>query len=428
MGVQWQYRSMWDSPGGREIRHLDGDGVSIERRGDRIKDLGERMQRAAETLRLIASEQIGEGDSLDAVKDQAEDVHADLKTAGERYTPSGAAIAYYGRRVQALQPSINAEADGAAQAWSLVQGRASTLDNTDDVPDDADGGSTARDEAETRAQGRLDSALEEWETHARAFDRYYDSWESAYEYARGQLQGANEDGVSDSLLDNSLPFFEAVVAVLEVVAVILVVAALIVGGPLLGVLAAVVALIVLVGTIVLAAGGRKDGKDVALAALGVIPFGKLGKLVNLADLASAGAKIPKLSGFKNLFLGADDFTSMSRHLSTIDDRARIAWNMTTGGRPFDQITMGSRFIARIQEGAPYFAERMGNVVIGPRSREMFVARLTGYGDNLQSVHDFGMRLPLLTHIQGASTMLGLTSFAADRVSAAETSARVDSWR
>lgn len=420
------HRHMWDSPQGREIERLAGDPGAIIARGDKIESLGDRMQRAANTLRLIADEQIGQGASLDEIKDQAADVHADLKKAGERYAPSGAALGYYGRRLDEIQPSLNRAVAEAESAWETVRARSAVVDDTADLPDDEDGGSTGRQEALEGAEGRLEGAMTEWRIHANEFDRLYNSWESAYEYARDQLEDANDDGVKDGFWDNALPFLETLVAVLEVVGVILVIAALIVGGPLLGVIAAVVAVITLLGTIILAAKGRKDGKDVALAALGVIPFGKLGKLVKLSDLAAEGARFPRLAGFRNLFFGADDIRSLSTHVSRIDARASAAWNFTTNGVPWGQVTGGSRFIQRVISGAPYVVENMPTLL--PRSRAMLWGRFTGYGDDLVGMGSFGMRLPVLTAMQGNATVLNLVSFASDRVEAAASDARVDSWR
>jgi hypothetical protein len=420
------HRHMQDSPEGREIRRLDGDAAAITARGEDIASLGDRMKRAAETLRLIADEQVGEGESLKAVREQAVDVHADLKTAGERYAPSGAALKYYGGRLADIQPRLNQAVTDAEAAWETVRSRAGAVDDAGDVPEDDGGGTTARDQATQTAETGLTQARSAWLVHAQAFDREYDSWSSAYEYTRSRLEQANEDGVSDGFWDDAMPFIEGLVTVLEWAAVVLVIAALVIGGPLIGVIAAVVAVIALLGTIVLALNGRKGWQDVALAALGVIPFGKLGKLLNLTDLAAAGARFPRLSGFRNLFFGADDIRSLSTHFSRIDARASAAWNFTSNGLPFSQITGGSRFIQRVISGAPYVWENMPTVL--PRSREMFIARFAGYGDSLAGAHSFGLRMPLLTTIQGGVQTVSLADFANSAVQDAAVEARVDSWR
>jgi hypothetical protein len=416
------HQHMWDSPQGREIRRLEGDPAAISKRGSEIESLGDRMQRAANTLRLIADEQVGKGDSLKEIKDQAADVHADLKKAGERYAPSGAALKHYGDRLATIQPLLNQAVADAESAWETVRTRAGQVDDADDLPDDEGGGSATREDAVSTATGNLSEAKEAWEVHARAFDRHYNSWESAYDYARGQLQKANEDGVEDGFWDNALPFIEGLVAVLEWVALALVILAVIIGGPLLGVLAAIVAVIALIGTVILAAKGRKGLKDIAFAVLGVIPFGKLASFGRLASLARPGARFPMLSGLRNFFAGADDVVSLRRHLGAIDDLAARAWNSTTRGQPFNAITGGSRFIQRVISGAPYVRQ---NVVLGPRSGEMAVARFVGFGDSLAGITD-AQRIQ--SFAQGMNTLMGQANFAADKLSNAKAEARVDSWR
>lgn len=416
------YQHMSDSPKGREIQRLSGDGGAISARGKDIESLGDRMQRAANTLRLIADEQIGKGESLKEIKDQAADVQADLKKAGERYSPSGTALKYYGDRLSEIQPKLNQAVADAESAWETVRTRAGAVDDAGDVPADEGGGTTAREDARETAEGGLESAMSQWRTHAIDFDRHYDSWESAYDYARGKLSQANEDGVEDGFWDDALPFIEGLVTVLEWVGVALVIAALIIGGPILGVIAAVVALIVLLGTLVLAAKGRKDGRDIAFAALGIIPFGKLGKLARLGDLAADGARFPRLSGLRNLFLGADDLRSMRTHLAALDDAAADAWNATTRGMNWNQITGGSRFIQRVLTGAP---RAWDGITWGPRTGEMAIARFVGFGDSLAGITN-GQRV--LSFTQGMSSTFGLTDFASEKIGDAADDARVDSWR
>lgn len=422
-GTARNHRWMPDSPDGREIERLESDGSDIVGRGRTIETLGERMLRAANTLKLIADEQVGKGDSLEAIKGQAGDVHADLKKAGERYAPSGTALKDYGTVVNDIRWQLNQAVADADAAWEVVQTRAASVDDADLVPKGDDGSTTARDDARETAETALGSAKDEWRSAAVRFDGFYDTWERAYEHAVSALQDANEDGVKDGFWDDALPFFEGLVTVLEWVGVALIVAALIVGGPLLGVLAAIVAVITLIGTIVLFAKGRKDGKDLAFAIIGVIPFGKLGKLANLGDLAATGARFPKLSGFRNMFFGADDIRSLSTHLGRIDEAAELAWNATTRGLPFRSITSGSQFIQRVISGAPYTIENMPRLV--PRSGEMFVSRFVGYGDSLAGISD-GQRV--LSFIQGNATLLSQADFWKSKTDSWADDRRVDSWR
>lgn len=423
MGVPYGYRFMPDSPDGREIERLESEGYDIWSRGRAIESLGERMQKAANTLKLIADEQVGEGESLEAIKGQAADVHADLKTAGERYSPSGTALKEYGQAVMNVRWQLNNAVAQAEAAWEVVQSRASSVEDAHDVPKGEDGSTTARDAARATAEQNLGTAEGEWRIAAIAFDGFYDTWERAYDTAVTSLQSANEDGVEDGFWDNALPFIEALVTVLEWVGVALLIAALVIGGPLIGVLAAIVAVITLIGTIVLFAKGRKNGQDLAFAIIGVIPFGKLGKLAKLGDLAAEGARFPKLAGFRNLFLGADDLGALRTHLGNIDDLASTAWNSTTRGLPFNQITSGSQFIQRVMSGTPYVWQNMPKIF--PRSGEMFISRFAGVGDDLAGITD-GQRV--LSFVQGNATLFSQADFWNSKFESWAADARVDSWR
>jgi hypothetical protein len=181
--------------------------------------------------------------------------------------------------------------------------------------------------------------------------------------------------------------------------------------------------ITLIGTIILFAKGRKNGQDLAFALIGVIPFGKLGKLAKLGDLAAEGSRFPKLAGFRNLFIGADDLGALRTHIGKIDDLASAAWNSTTRGLPFNQITMGSQFIQRVTSGAPYVWQNMPTVF--PRSGEMFVSRFVGFGDNLAGITD-GQRV--LSVLQGNATLTSQADFWNSKFESWAADSRVDSWR
>ena len=58
------HRTMPDSPKGREIERIDDSGQRIVTRATQIESLGERMLRAADTLKLMVDGQFGKGLSL----------------------------------------------------------------------------------------------------------------------------------------------------------------------------------------------------------------------------------------------------------------------------------------------------------------------------------------------------------------------------
>jgi len=415
------HRFMPESPKGREIERLAGDGSSIVSRGAAIKRLGERMQQAANTLRLIADGQVGQGDSLDEIKDQAADVHEDLKKAGERYLPSGEVLQAYGKVLLEVKGPLNAAVGDCESEWETVRTRAASVDEAGDVPAGDDGSTTAREEATVGAEGDLSTAKAEWEAAAKRFDGHYDTWDAAYDEAVNGLREVNEDGVKDGFWDDALPFFEALVSIMEWAAIVLLVAALIVGGPLIAVLATIVAIVALLGTIVLFAKGRKNGTDLALAIVGVIPFGKLAKLGDLGSLATAGTRFPKLAGFRNMMLAGDDFAKLRTHLGSIDDLARTGWNRASTMIPYDAATGGSRLIQRIASGTPYVLDQMTLT----NSADMFLGRLFNAGDSWSAVQGADRLLPGL---QVYTTGLQLADFVNDEAQDVGRDRDIDSWR
>lgn len=414
------HRSMPESPKGREIDRIADTGSAIAARGDRIESLGERMLRAADTLKMLVDGQVGAGLSLDEVRDQGEQVHADLRRAGERYRPSGTAIGDYGRVVAEVAPGLNRAADDCEALWETVRSRASAVDDAADTPAGEDGGTDARESATASAASSLTSAKEEWEEAARRFDGYYDTWDDAYDSAVAGLSDANEDGVRDGVWDDALPFIDAVVKVLEAVGVLLVLAALVVGGPLVAALATVVAILALLGTIVLFAKGRKDGKDLAMAIIGVIPFGKLGKLADLPAVASAGSRVPWLSGFRNVMLAGEEFGALRTHYDEITRLAEHDWG-TAGIRTFDTATAGSRAIQRMISGAPYVVDQVQLT----RSADMLFGRLLGVGDSASAAGAWDLHWG---YRQAQVTVYSVYDYVDGRIEAVQQDRTVDSWR
>ena len=103
-------------------------------------------------------------------------------------------------------------------------------------------------------------------------------WDDAYEAALRGINDATEGNVSDDWSDNIAGIVEVVLEVLAWAGVVLAIAALIIGGPFIALIAAVVGVIALLGTLFLWHKGRRGLGDVAWAVVGVLPFGKLGKL------------------------------------------------------------------------------------------------------------------------------------------------------
>jgi hypothetical protein len=305
---------MPETPGGRRVRHIDGEPTPISRHASDIEDLGDMMARAANTLELFADGTIGQGESFEKIREQAKEVYEDLRVASQRYRPSGSALAAYASALSTVQSSTDWRVTGAERTWPDVRAASWALSEAEGEQRDYD--RTADDDEESTTprpttdaeQSAFDSAVESWESYWGAYDAPVETWESAYDRAVGSLERTNENGVSDSFWDNAMPFVEAMLVVLTVVGVLLLIAAFVFTGPLAllaGVLGVIAGVLSLMGEIAKMNAGRGDWTSVAFAALGVIPFGKLAKLGDLASFASAGARFPRLSGA--LRLGGDEF-------------------------------------------------------------------------------------------------------------------------
>ncbi|HEY9308441.1 MAG TPA: hypothetical protein VIP82_11640 [Microbacterium sp.] len=305
---------MPDTPGGRDVRQIEGSPGVISSRAADIEALGDKMARAAATLQLFADGTVGRGTSFEAIREQAKEVYEDLEVAARRYRPSGVALATYATALSAVQSATDWRVDGARRTWPDVRDASWALSAAERDQDEFDRNEdreveqtgprpTASDE-----QSAFDSAVETWEAYWSGYDAPVETWESAYETACSSLERTNENGVSDGFWDNSMPFVETMLTVLLVVGVILLVVAFVVTGPLAllaGVLAAVAGVLSLLGEIAKLNAARGDWGSVALAAVSIIPFGKLAKLASLADFAQIGARFPRLSGA--LRLGGSEF-------------------------------------------------------------------------------------------------------------------------
>lgn len=274
---------------GHAVEVLEGDAHGIIARGREIEDLGEQMIGAADILREVG-DGAGEerGRSIERIRSEVGDAHEELRKAGDRYKPTGGVMKTYGEKladVQAAMRTIVRDAGEASttldQKRSAAATAASTADNAPDV-DPTDPTAVERNrqlqEAASSAQGDVDTAEAALDSQYTLFDTQWDLWDDAYEAALRGINDATEGNVSDDWTDNLAGVVEVVLEVLAWAGVVLAIAALIIGGPFIALIAAIVGVIALVGTIFLYAKGRRGLGDVVWAVVGVLPFGKLGKL------------------------------------------------------------------------------------------------------------------------------------------------------
>ncbi|MEU0317238.1 hypothetical protein [Nocardioides sp. NPDC006273] len=302
--------SMPDTYGGRELLKVDGDAGVISTRAAAIIDLGEKMSTAADTLQLFADGDLGIGDSLEKIREQAKEVYADLRTAGERYSPSGEALKSYGQALETVQDETDSLVTNAETAWDSVNTTSFALlevqqaqeqhdqDAEDKPAGEGDGETAAPRPDASGEQAAFDSAVADWQSYWGSYDAPVSTWDNAYETTRDDLEEVNENGVEDGFWDNAMPFIEGALVVLQVIGFVAVILAICLTGPL-AALAAVIGIIAGVLMVALEASkflaDRGSGTGMALALLGVVPFGKLASLGKLADGLSS-LKFSKLAG------------------------------------------------------------------------------------------------------------------------------------
>ncbi|WP_067195255.1 hypothetical protein [Microbacterium sp. XT11] len=329
----YSQEEMPHTPGRRRVRTIAGSPGAIAAHAHAIEEIGEKMARAARTLELFADGTVGKGKSFEAIREQANEVHADLATAAKRYLPSGEALARYSTALSTAQGETGWRVAGAERTWEEVRAASRALSGAssekaewerNERNDVEQTGTAPSDDAE---QAAFDTAVENWEYYWGSYDAPVETWERAYDTACGGLEKVNADGVSDSFWDNSMPFVEAMLEVLLWVGIALLFVAFFVTGPLAllaGVLAAVAGVLSLLGEISKLAAGRGDWGSVALAAIGIIPFGKLAKFATFVN----PGRFPKVAAVFRI--AGDDF---AQYGGKLDDflRGRIPDLFTNHG-------------------------------------------------------------------------------------------------
>lgn len=262
------------SPKGRTIMRVEGNASEITTRGWEIEYLGGVMRSSAETLKDISTrtgEQ--EGKAVTDLADTIGDSYKTLFQAADLYEPVGPVIRKYGQALEDVQPSLDSHAENCQELWSTYVSLPGSVDprGTGGLFEPDEGSPEAEEQAEEDAAKK--AAYEDWETEAQLFDGDYDTWESAFDTAVDGITDGTSDAIEDGFWRTALDVFNDV---LGWAGLILGVAAMFF--PPLALAAAIVGAISLAATIGQMIIGDADGVDVAFAALGVIPVGKLGKL------------------------------------------------------------------------------------------------------------------------------------------------------
>ncbi len=290
-----------ETKNGHKVEVIEGDADGIVARGREIEDLGDQMIGAAGVLKAIgdgATEQRGR--SIESIQKEVGDAHEELKLAGERYQPTGTVMKDYGNKlalVQAAMRTIVADAEAAETALRQKQAaaeQAATTAGAADEPDPTDTTEVERvrqlEEAATTAGTAVGTAESDLDDQFALFDTQWDTWDRAYDDALAGINDATDGNISDGWRDNVSGFVEVALEVLSWVGVALLVLALVIGGPIIAILAVIVGVLALIGTLYLYSQGRRGRGDVGLAVIGVLPFGKLAKVFKGGDEIAAGLK------------------------------------------------------------------------------------------------------------------------------------------
>ncbi|MEU0313787.1 hypothetical protein [Nocardioides sp. NPDC006273] len=307
---------MEPSPKGRTIRPVDGEPGAISKRGTKIEELGDMMLNSALVLQNIADNALGgesmKGKAINALRDSIGDSHETLKQAGELYKPVGPVIKAYGDALEDVQPKIQTAVTEAQDKYSQY---ISLPGDKDDSQTEEEGGllgigGTDKEEAaENQAKAQ---AYQDFVEKATEFDTHYDTWENAFEAAANGIEDKTAGSIEDSAWSDWADVLKVVGTIVAIAALFTGIGALIWLGVAIGVAATAV-------TAMQMANGEANWGDLALAALTIIPVGKLGNLSRFGH----GTKLGGVAAFKGMFSGSGAIGKPL--LSIADDSIVGAW-------------------------------------------------------------------------------------------------------
>ncbi|MFF3344696.1 RHS repeat-associated core domain-containing protein [Streptomyces sp. NPDC002779] len=350
------------------VLDLDGDPVpgdpqQVRQLAKKLHDFADDVSDALRLVKGMAGEgTLAEwaGKSADVFKEDFADVPKNLKKLKSSYELCGDALADYWpklERAQALADRALARGREARSDLASAKSRLSTADSwvtragkeADKYKDDPTGSKAADkpDEAKVRAATRDVQQAESAQATARgdvadaqgALDAAKKMAEDARKMreeaartAKTKIDEASDAGIQnrswwedigDWFVDN----WDTIVAVCKVVVAVVGVIALIIGGPILGAILLVAALVVLADTLYKYSQGRASLWDVAFAALGCIPaFKGLTTLGGLARGLKGGMAAVKgiQGGLKGMGLAIRGLGKNARTMVT--DGAKGAYN------------------------------------------------------------------------------------------------------
>lgn len=349
------------SPGGHHIQVVTGDPAEIKERGTQISDLATDMKNSALLLqRLVENGADMRGDAIDKLKELSEKVHGDLKKGGDLYSAVAPYIKTYGQELEDSQKTMTTIIEDLFDLWDEYNRKLEAADaarnERPDYPtgEDADDetlreeAEKARDTAAGSANTLATNAKGAWDDRAKDYDTEWDSWHTAFSNAAKGIRDDMAGKIEDSWNDDFGGFLQFMSDVLAVAGIILAVLAIIVGGPLIAILAGIVAVLTLAVALTRAIRGEGSWVDVAFGVIGVIPFigpaarglksfaaadnalGFFGRMTPSAGWSAWATKTNPVTGFA-------DFSARLFGGHSIDDFGRLTDGTATGVQTLEMV-------------------------------------------------------------------------------------------
>ncbi|MFD3931274.1 DUF6531 domain-containing protein [Streptomyces sp. NPDC058614] len=371
-----------------------GDPDRVRQLSKNLLDFADDVGDALRLIKGMADEEAvlqWAGKSAKAFQDQFSGVPKQLKKLRTSYDMAGGALAAYWPKLERAQALADrALADGraaqsdlssatsrlaSADSWVTRAGKEAdkykddpTGSKSTEKPDEAKVRAATRDaqhakSAQTSAQSDVSSAQDALDAAKKMAADARKMREEAAREAKTKIDEASDAGirnrkwweeVGDWFTDN----WDTIVTVCKVVVAVVGVIAMIIGGPILGVIVLVAALVVLADTLNKYAKGQASLWDVAFAALDCIPGMKgLTTLGGLAKGLKGGAAALKglRGGLKGMGLAARGLGKSAR--GALGDSARGAYNRlknvvrSKGSDPVDMAT-GAMFLPQTDVTLP----------------------------------------------------------------------------
>lgn len=336
------------SPKGREIRTVEGEPGDIETRGRKIAALGETMGSCADTLQMIASHDLANGEmdgkAVEKLQEKIGDSYETLREASDLYGPVGPIIEAYGKALGGVKDPLNGQVQICEDLWvkyDNMEGAPTHL-----VPGTGPEEGSPEAKAEEEAAEAKDQAREAWEEAARTWDSYYDTWEDAYDEAvngiGNEMAGKIEDGFWEVLDD--------IIAVLEIVALVVGIVALFIAGPFAAIALAISLTVFALRSLQLVC-SKCTLWEWASSAIDIIPFGKFGKIAEAG--ADAAGPLSKFGSKFGAAYGSD--LVQIKDIGKIPDLARatsatdVIMRLHTGQSldEFTQVFSGTENMGRL---------------------------------------------------------------------------------